>query len=454
MNFNDDDFKEFLYGNFPDDYRSYTKQNVEASAKTSIINRHERTYGIWRSLASEPWIRAFYGNRLPSELLSGQLNIIDFRERVVRMVCQPTIYLNNEVVILRMQYPTTMPNMVYSLNPYQEISRYSNMLEQAGYDEYNLKKAVESKEKGLLYMGKLQAIGVSEKSAKGLMEQAENINIMEQFSTINEKLSQAQTPEEYAQQAKQLDAFLEINAAHLYQNRKELHLLNNKLKQLHKSQNLKQQINKIKTKDTNIESPSPKETTAISSEDKSIRPQFLEDLSKHPASDGYGLKSAGENFGIYDYMNNRIDATIDEQLKSLDKNLSAQKEALELSSKSITLNSTKISPQDTPILSGALSSHIQIPNDMQNWSTDYVLSRAETDEQWRTSMTKSLDIVDTTAMQSKDLEDFKRKIKADIEAQHQQLRNRLMQQSPYSRQNQAPLTSQQTYSARNKRYTR
>ena len=166
MDFNDDDFREFLYGNFPDDYRSYTKQDIEDSAKTSIINRHERTYGIWRSLASEPWIRAFYGNRLPSELLSGQLNLIDFRERVVRMVCQPTIYMNNEVIALRMQYPTTMPNMVYALNPYQEISRYSNMLERAGYDEDNLTRAVKSKEKGLLLMSKMQAEVSAKKTRK------------------------------------------------------------------------------------------------------------------------------------------------------------------------------------------------------------------------------------------------------------------------------------------------
>lgn len=454
MNFNDDDFREFLYGNFPDDYRSYTKQDIEDSAKTSIINRHERTYGIWRSLASEPWIRAFYGNRLPSELLSGQLNLIDFRERVVRMVCQPTIYMNNEVIALRMQYPTTMPNMVYSLNPYQEISRYSNMLERAGYDEDNLKKAVESKEKGLLYMSKMQAIGVSEENAKGLMAKAENINIMEQFSAINEKMRQAQTPEEYAKQAKQLDAFLEVNGEHLYQNREELHNLNSKLKQTDKAQKLKQQINKIKTKDTNIESPSPKET--ISPEDKSIRPPFLEDLSQHNASDGYGIKNAEGNFGIYDYMNNRMDAMVDEQLKNLDKRLSAQKEALGLNSKSAQSAGAEISAKSAPTISGALRNHIQLPEDMQNWSSDYVLSRAETDEKWRTSMSKSLDIVDNAAMQSKDLEDFKKRIKADFEKQYTQARTNLNQELQHHTHTPSPISMQSelTYASINKRHTR
>ena len=45
MGFNEDDFKEFLYGNFTDDFRSYTKAEISDSAKTSIINRHERSYG-------------------------------------------------------------------------------------------------------------------------------------------------------------------------------------------------------------------------------------------------------------------------------------------------------------------------------------------------------------------------------------------------------------------------
>ena len=452
MDFNDDDFREFLYGNFPDDYRSYTKQEIETSAKTSIINRHERTYGIWRSLSNEPWIRAFYGNRLPSELLSGQLSLVDFRERAYRLINQPTIYANGEMIALRMQYPTTMPNMVYSLNPCQELSRYANILEQAGYDENNLQKAIECKEKGLLFMGKLQAVGMSEENAKGIMEKAESINILEQFGTISAKLSQAQTAEEYTQQRKQLDAFLEVNAEHLYNHKEELRQLNTKLKQRHKSQKLKQQINKITNQDT--PPPPPVSNNEQSLEDISLRPPFMEDLSRHNAADDYGIKSAKEDFGIYDYMNNRMDATVDEQLKGLDKNLSAQKTAWTINSKSVATTNTAASTKGAPTISGRLSSHINLPKDIPDWSSEYVMRRAETDEKWRDMMSKSLDIVDSAAMQSKDLEDFKKRIRADIEAQHNQFRARLSQLHQSNLRNRNNTLNDFTYGAMNKGRTR
>lgn len=410
MGFNDDDFREYLYGNFPDDYRSYTKEDLTESVKTSIIRRHERTYGIWRSLASEPWIRALYGNHLPTELLSGQLNIIDFRERVVRMVCQPTIYANSEVVALRMQYPTTMPNMVYSVVPHQEMSRYANMLERAGYDEDNLKHALECKEKSLLLMGKMQAVGISEKSAKSIMAQAESVNVMEQFSTLNEKLSQAQTPEEFAKHSKQLDAFIEVNAEHLYKNREQLHQLNDKIKQQEKKKKIKKKIKQFKPQNKAIKStPAPSITPEA---ENNLRPPFLEPLNQHNAEDAYGIKSAPKNFGIYDYMNNRMDAVVDEQLKSLDNQLSLQKSNSILSAKSASIQNQ---PAETSLLSSnKLSNNISIQKDISSWSNDYIAARSEEDEQWLDGMSKGLDMVDSAAATSHDLNSFKAKLKMNV----------------------------------------
>ncbi len=426
MGFNEDDFKEFLYGNFPDDFRSYTKAEISDSAKTSIINRHERSYGIWRSLASEPWIRAFYGNRLPSELLSGQLNIIDFRERVIRMVCQPTIYMNNEVVALRMQYPTTMPNMVYSVIPHQEMSRYANILEQAGYDEDNLQNALACKEKSLLFMGKMQAAGISEKSAASIMQEAENINIAEQFAALNEKMAQAQTPEDLEHQHQQLNAFMEVNAKHLYQHRHEFKALNKQIKKQQKNSKLNKKISEIKDKSAKVQ---PLEAKSVLSQTakSDIQPPFLEDLNRHNADDMYGIKGAEKKFGIYDYMNNRMDATVDAQLKQLDKEISTQK-----------ATTKQANPQE-PLISGKLSEHLRLPEDMSEWSKSYVQMRAQEDEQWLQSMSKGIETIDQAAAKSTNYESFIQSLHAQTEAKYAQLRAN-MEQRYQSLQQQSPQT--------------
>ena len=179
---NTEDFKLYLYYNFPADYRSYTRDGITENAVNAIHSRHEGKYAVWQKLSCEPWIKAFYGNILPSEVFSGQLPPEFLRERAIKLVLQNPVYLNREVLALRMQYPVTMPNMVYSVVPFQELKRYENILAAAGYDEDNLGHALNCKEKSLIFAAKAEALGIPEKNAKTILHQAETVNLLEPVS--------------------------------------------------------------------------------------------------------------------------------------------------------------------------------------------------------------------------------------------------------------------------------
>lgn len=424
MSFNEEDFKEYLYYNFPDDYRSYTKAEIEGSAKTSIINRHERKYGIWQSLSSESWIRAFYGNRLPTELFSGQLNLQDFREKVLLLVTHPEIYLNSEILALRMQYSTTMPNMVYDVVPYKEIRRYANILEKAGYDENNLGKALSRKEKSFTYMGKLQSIGVSKKQAQSIMSEAESINLAEQFSDLNHQLRNAQSKEELEHASKQMDAFLKVHAKDLYNQREDLHQIHQKLSKNKKKNKLGKKIKQLKQPTEapkitqNIEEEKQQISEPKAPEEKtttSLKPTFLEELDHHDKKDEYGIKTADENFSIYDYLNNRMDSYVDKQLKSLDKRVSEQKANQQFSAKGMS----------SIDVSGRLQDNIDIPQDLHNWSNDYLSTRSEEDERWYDDMSKGMSILETASLRCHDAESYAKAIRESLHAQNQQLLNEL-----------------------------
>lgn len=417
MSFEEEDFKEYLYYNFPDDYRSYTKSEIEDSAKTSIKSKHRSKYSIWQALSSESWIREFYGNHLPTELLSGQLNLQAFRERVILLATQPEIYVNGEIIALRMQYPTSMPNMVYNITPYQERSRYATILESAGYNEINLEKALRRKEKSLTFMGKLQSVGMSEKQAKSIMFQAESINLAEQFSDLSHQLNQSKTKEELEQASKQLDAFLKVHAKDLYTHRDELHQINQKMTQNKKKNKLIKKIKQLKQpieEEKKVEQDKQRNATPIKA-NTSHKTIILEELNHHDKKDEYGIKNAEENFSIYEYLNNRMDSYVDKHLKDMDKRVSGQKANAQFGSKE--MSSIEIGPR--------LQDNIDIPQDIHNWSNDYINTRGREDENWNEKMSKGLSILETATISCHDAESYEKALRESLHAQKQQLLNEL-----------------------------
>ena len=72
------DFKRFLYANYPDDYRRATAENAPDDVVTTILSRHENHYKIWRDIPD--WIKSRYRDIIPTEVLNGNENVRGFVE--------------------------------------------------------------------------------------------------------------------------------------------------------------------------------------------------------------------------------------------------------------------------------------------------------------------------------------------------------------------------------------
>ena len=72
------DFKRFLYANYPDDYRRATAENAPDDVVTTILSRHENHYKIWRDIPE--WIKSRYRDIIPTEVLNGNENVRGFVE--------------------------------------------------------------------------------------------------------------------------------------------------------------------------------------------------------------------------------------------------------------------------------------------------------------------------------------------------------------------------------------
>lgn len=140
----------------------------------------------------------------------------------MELVLQNQIYQNAEVAALRMQYTENVPNMVYTIVPKRELRLYRNKLTAAGFNEDNIKMSLAHKEKGFLFMAKMQSVGIPEEKAKKINEKAQTISLVEQFAALNKKLDNAKTVEEKQQAGKQLNAFIDVNAKELYDSKKSL----------------------------------------------------------------------------------------------------------------------------------------------------------------------------------------------------------------------------------------
>lgn len=72
------DFERFLYANYPDDYRRATVADVPDDVITAILSKHSRHYEIWTQIPE--WIKSAYHDRLPAELLNGNVQVRTFIE--------------------------------------------------------------------------------------------------------------------------------------------------------------------------------------------------------------------------------------------------------------------------------------------------------------------------------------------------------------------------------------
>lgn len=455
---NTEDFKLYLYYNFPADYRSYTRDGITENAVNAIHSRHEGKYAVWQKLSCEPWIKAFYGNILPSEVFSGQLPPEFLRERAIKLVLQNPVYLNREVLALRMQYPVTMPNMVYSVVPFQELKRYENILAAAGYDEDNLGHALNCKEKSLIFAAKAEALGIPEKNAKTILHQAETVNLLEQLALLNQKANQAQTEAEREHALKQLDAFIAVNAEYLYKNRQQIDNVLHRLNQVSEPAPDKAATPSVMSADIpspTIVSPdnaapdnaapdnaAPDNVSPVSysphPDFSRRRPQadknpgnsqtstaatstaaptattasiFPRDIGAENETTCYGINHADAAFGIYDYLNNRMDAAVATQLEKLNRNgaLSAPLNA-ELHTDTVTASKSASSAQ--------LKAHIRPPHDLTNWSSDYISQRAAASPAWRKEMAQAAEIVHTSGTDARSLSEFAAALSQNLHGLH------------------------------------
>lgn len=71
-----DDFEQFLYFNYPDDWRRFTAADVTEDVKTAIMSSRASSYRIWKEIPA--WIKNNYHDRIPPEVLNGNIPVKEF----------------------------------------------------------------------------------------------------------------------------------------------------------------------------------------------------------------------------------------------------------------------------------------------------------------------------------------------------------------------------------------
>ena len=74
-----EDFLRFLKANFPDDYLRATSADLPDDVKQSIMSRQEGHYKVWSHIPE--WIKNEYADRLPREVLYGNVAVKEFVEK-------------------------------------------------------------------------------------------------------------------------------------------------------------------------------------------------------------------------------------------------------------------------------------------------------------------------------------------------------------------------------------
>ena len=119
------DFKRFLFANYPDDYRRLTAENVPDDVVNSILSRHENHYKIWRNIPE--WIKSRYRDIIPTEVLNGNENVRGFVEKEEQNQKQEEQetreLINYTVTLLAMGYATETV-AVMAANREQRIRLY------------------------------------------------------------------------------------------------------------------------------------------------------------------------------------------------------------------------------------------------------------------------------------------------------------------------------------------
>ena len=141
------DFKRFLYANYPDDYRRATAENAPDDVVTTILSRHENHYKIWRDIR--------YRDIIPTEVLNGNENVRGFVEEEEQK-------LNQEEKETRelMDYTVTLLALGYAAETaaIMAANREQRMLllKEAGGRPLNAEQAAKWRERPESYRGRLE----------------------------------------------------------------------------------------------------------------------------------------------------------------------------------------------------------------------------------------------------------------------------------------------------------
>ncbi len=72
----ENDFERFLYANYPIDYNRASVEGVKDDVIAAIKSKHSATYNKWKRIPE--WIKNEYQDKLPTELLNGNVRVKDF----------------------------------------------------------------------------------------------------------------------------------------------------------------------------------------------------------------------------------------------------------------------------------------------------------------------------------------------------------------------------------------
>lgn len=74
------DFEHFMEVHFPDAYRRLTSEDVKEDVYVAIFSEYEARFKKWQSVPQ--WIKDFYRDVLPPEVLNGNITVDDFVENL------------------------------------------------------------------------------------------------------------------------------------------------------------------------------------------------------------------------------------------------------------------------------------------------------------------------------------------------------------------------------------
>lgn len=218
-----EDFERFLRANYFLDWLKVTSPDITEAELNAIKSNRDKTYGVWQKFQADDWIRLHFGDRLPAELLNGNIPAEYFRALMVEYAAQNVVYdENGNIAAVRMQYDNNFPNMVYTEDAKESFNSYVEKLKNSDLSEENRERTINTEYNKYVFLGNCEKLGIPEEKAVKAANILRTDDIIDQLSCTFKAMDKAETAEEFQYHEKQLMKLVELYSPYLLEHKEEV----------------------------------------------------------------------------------------------------------------------------------------------------------------------------------------------------------------------------------------